>query len=156
MLRFLIPAALLAAALAAAGASGLALIDLPALAITIGGALGVVFLSYPVERLLDLAMLLRGCLTAGKIEAVEDRGAELKRLARLYRMHGSRGLEAQEKTIADPFLRAAVASLVDLDTAEEMRERLESAADESAGRYRAAHEILQTLGRLFPAFGLIG
>jgi chemotaxis protein MotA len=156
MLRFLIPAALLAAALAAGGASGLAFIDLPALAITIGGALGVVFLSYPLERLRDLATLLRASLTSAKIEAVEHRGAELKRLARLYRMHGSRGLEAQEKTIADPFLRTAVASLVDLDTAEEMRERMESAAEEIAGRYRAAHQILLTLGRLFPAFGLIG
>jgi len=155
MMRFLIPAALLAAALAAGGASGLAFIDLPALAITLGGALGVLFLSYPLERLSDLATLLRAGFTA-KAEAVEQRGAELNRLARLYRMHGSRGLEAQEKTIADPFLRAAVASLVDLDTPEEMRERMDTAAEEIAGRYRAAHQILLTLGRLFPAFGLIG
>jgi chemotaxis protein MotA len=155
MMRFLIPATLLAAALAAAGPSGLAFIDLPAFAITVGGALGVVFLSYPLERLLDLGTLLRASFTA-KTEAVEQRAAEFTRLARLYRMHGSRGLEAQEKAIADPFLRSAVASLVDLDTPEEMRDRMESAAEEIAGRYRAAHQILLTLGRLFPAFGLIG
>jgi chemotaxis protein MotA len=154
MIRFLIPAALLAAALAAGGTSGL-YIDLPALVITVGGALGVVFLSYRLERLLDLATLLRASFTA-RSEADEQRAAELKRLARLYRMQGSRGLEAQEKAIADPFLRAAVASLVDLDTPEEMRDRMESAAEEIAGRYRAAHQILLTLGRLFPAFGLIG
>jgi chemotaxis protein MotA len=71
-------------------------------------------------------------------------------------MHGSRALEAQEQAVADPFLRAAVAALVDLDTPEEMRERLDTAAEEIAGRYRTSHQILLTLGRLFPAFGLIG
>jgi len=155
MMRYLIPAALIAAAVAAGGESCLAFIDIPSLAITVGGTLGVIFMSYPTERLIDLAALLRGAFTKKK-QGKKDLAEELKRLARLYRLNGSRALEAQEKEIADLFLQRAVALLVDLESEEEIREQMESAAEEIAARYRAAHQILLTMGKLFPAFGLIG
>ncbi|HTM08768.1 MAG TPA: MotA/TolQ/ExbB proton channel family protein [Verrucomicrobiae bacterium] len=155
MLRYLLPAALLAAAVAAGGARCLDFIDLSSLLMTVGGTLSVLLISYPTERLTDLARLLRASFTRQK-QTREDLAQELKRLARLYRVNGSRALEAQENGIGDPFLKRAVALLVDLEAEQEISEQMESAAEEISARYRSGEQILATLAKLFPAFGLIG
>jgi len=155
MMRFLIPAVLVAAAVVAGGESCLAFIDIPSLLVTVGGSLGVLMLSYPTARLLDLLALLRSAV-AGAQPMREALSQELKRLARLYRLHGSRALEAQENAIADPFLKRAVTLLVDLEGEQEIVEQMEGAAEEIAARYRAGEQILAAAAKLFPAFGLIG
>jgi chemotaxis protein MotA len=155
MMRFLIPAVLVVAAAVAGGESCLAFIDIPSLFVTVGGSLGVLMLSYPTVRLLDLVALLRNVLV-NRQPSREALSEELKRLARLYRLHGSRALEAQENAIADPFLKRAVTLLVDLEGEQEIVDQMESLAVESAGRYRAGEQILATAAKLFPAFGLIG
>jgi chemotaxis protein MotA len=155
MMRFLIPAVLVVAAIVAGGESCLAFIDLPSLVITVGGSLGVLMLSYPTARLMDVAALLRSVF-ASRQPTREELSQELKRLARLYRLHGSRALEAQENSIADPFVKRAVTLLVDLEGEQEIVEQMESAASEVSARFRAAEQIFATAAKLFPAFGLIG
>ena len=155
MIRFFLPAALLAVAVAAGGERCLDFIDVPSLLMTVGGALSVVLISYPTERLIDLVRLLRASFTKEK-QSREELAQELKRMARLYRLNGSRALEAQENAIADPFLKRAVALLVDLESEQEICEQMETAAEEISARYRSGEQILATLAKLFPAFGLIG
>jgi hypothetical protein len=132
MVRYLIPAASARAALAAGGASGLAFIDLPALAITIGGRLGVAFLSYRSTCCSIRASCARALRQ--KTNPLTARG-ELNASPGSIDMHGSRALEGRSsgrRSISSRRGRRAR----DLDTPEEMRDAPRHAAEEIAGRLR--------------------
>jgi chemotaxis protein MotA len=155
MVRFIVIAALLAGGLVAGGEKARDFFDLSSLLITVGGTLAVTFLTFSWSRLRDLAALVRSVLTE-KRQSRADLVEELRRLTRLYRLKGSRGLEGQEENIADPFLRRGIGMLIDIQSEEYIREQLESESMSLAGRYEAAQQILLTIGKLLPTFGLIG
>ncbi|HEX9443498.1 MAG TPA: MotA/TolQ/ExbB proton channel family protein [Candidatus Binatia bacterium] len=155
MVRFICVLGLSALGIALGGAAWREFLDLPSLLITLGGALGVTFLTYPWARLRDLAALLGAVFTAGRPDR-EDLARELARLGRLYRLKGARGLEGQEGHIADPYLRRGLGLLIDMQSEQDIRAEMEGAFESVAARYRAAGQILFTLGKLLPTFGLIG
>ncbi len=155
MTRFIVAAALLAGGLIAGGETSREFFDLPSLLITLGGALSVTLMTFSWAQLQDLARLVWR-LRTGSEENLAGMTGELRRLARLYHLNGPRGLESREPAIADPFLRRGVMMLIDVESEEEIRAKLESEALFSAGRYATAEQILLTLGKLLPAFGLIG
>ena len=155
MIRFIIAAALLAGGLTAGGETPREFFDLSSLLITVGGALSVALMTFSWEQIRDLARLVWR-LQAGRDENLAGMTDELRRLARLYHLNGPRGLESQERAIADPFLRRGVMMLIDVESEEEIRAKLESETLLLAGRYAMGEQILLTLGKLLPAFGLIG
>jgi chemotaxis protein MotA len=155
MIRFIFVAALLACGFIAGGEAWREFLDLPSLLITVGGTLAVTFLTYSGRRLGDLAELVWDLVTE-KPQTREEMIDDLKRLGRLYRLQGSRGLEGQEENITDPYLRRGVGLLIDIESEEDMREHLESASLACAARTQAAQQILLTMGKLLPTFGLIG
>jgi chemotaxis protein MotA len=155
MFRLLFLAVLLAGGLFTSGDSWREFFDLSSLLITAGGTLAVTFLTFPWSRLRDLAALVRD-LWAVKPQSRRELAEEMRRLTRLYRIKGSRGLEGQEENVADPFFRRGVGMLIDIESEENIREQLESATTAFPGRYEAAQQIILTIGKLLPSFGLIG
>jgi len=129
--------------------------DLFSLLLTLGGSLFVTWISYSNEQLrgalLDIGDLFTEAQARGRAHA-----DELARLSRLHRLEGLRGLENQERSLADPFLRRCVGLLVDLQKEETIRVRLERELADISDRHDASRQILLTLGKLLPAFGLIG
>ena len=65
-----------------------------------------------------------------------------------------RGVQLEEPR--EPFLRDAVVLAVEARTEVELRESLVGDARRWAADGEAARQVLVTLGKLFPAFGLIG
>jgi chemotaxis protein MotA len=155
MVRLLFVVVLAACGFFAGGEAWRQFFDLSSLLITVGGTLAVTFLTFSWSRIRDAAALVWNLWTE-KSQSREKLVEELKRLTRLYRLKGSRGLEGQEENIADPFLRRGVGMLIDLEGEENIREQLEGAACAFAARYEAAQQIFLTMGKLFPSFGLIG
>jgi chemotaxis protein MotA len=155
MARLLFVAALAACGFFAGGEASRQFFDLSSLVITVGGTLAVMFLTFSWRRIRGAAALVRGLWT-GKPQSRGKLAEDLKRLTRLYRLKGSRGLEGQEENIADPFLRRGVGLLIDLEGEESIREQLENAVLAFAARYEAAQQIFLTMGKLLPSFGLIG
>jgi len=92
-------------------------LSITGLVVTIGGTLGVAWLTFPRHRLETTWMLVEAALA----DAADPRELVplFRRLARIHRLDGPRGLERAAATVDDPF-------------------------------------VLATLGKLFPAFGLIG
>jgi chemotaxis protein MotA len=129
--------------------------DLSSLLLTLGGSLAVIGFTYPRRQWRDLLKEVQA-LFKEKPPSPIARVEELGRLTRLYRLEGVRGLEGQEPLIADPFLKQGVALLVDLRKEEEVRARLEQSLAEALGELEISRQILQTLCKLLPAFGLIG
>lgn len=125
------------------------------LLITIGGALGVVALTFPRERLASARLHLQAALVPDAEEA-ETMLLTFRRLARSHRLDGPLGLERAAQGIEDPFLTRAIALILESEEGEDIGPILMGEARARAADIEAARQVVLTLGRLFPAFGLIG
>lgn len=155
MVRFILVATIVGGGLIVGGEVWPEFLNLPSLIITVGGTLTVTLLTFSWTRMHELGRTLYGLLTE-KRQTPEEQVAELKRLAHLYHLEGLKGLESQEDSIADPFLGQGISMVVDLRREEDIRDSLEREFLTFCSRYEAARQILLTVGRLLPAFGLIG
>lgn len=129
--------------------------DPAALLLTVGGALTATFFSYSRKQLRGLIVAL-GEMIKGHTPSAGDCGRELRRLTELYRLQGIRGLENQERHLTDSFLRHGVELLVDLNNEDKIRLRLEHQQASLSAAHEINRQILATLGKLLPSFGLIG
>lgn len=129
--------------------------DPAALLLTLGGALTVTYFSYSKTQLQGLLRAI-GDLFEGDVQSGHDHLGELRRLTELFRLQGIRGLENQERHLTDRFLRYGVELLVDLHTEEKIRLRLEHKLAGFVAENEINRQILMTLGKLLPSFGLIG
>jgi chemotaxis protein MotA len=135
-------------------------LDPISLLVTVGGALAVARLTHSGERW----RVARRHLQAALRDDTDPEAliACLKQLARAYRTGGAPDLERAGASAPDPFLARAVGLMLELvDTADQGDARLLEEALVAEARVRvaeidAARQVLVTLGRLFPAFGLIG
>lgn len=125
------------------------------LLLTVGGAAAVTCLSYSRQQLFTLCRS-SGELLEGKSLSARDHFHELRRLTELFRLEGIRGLENQERHLQDSFLRCGVELLVDLHNEEKIRLRLEHKLASFIAENEINRQILMTLGKLLPSFGLIG
>lgn len=125
------------------------------LALTLGGAALVTYLSYTREQLLGLWQALHELFAGTESTAIEH-GQELRRLSELFHLHGIRGLESQEPHLKDRFTRFGVMLLVDMNNFEHIAMRLEQRRAFDAAQSEINRQILATLAKLLPSFGLIG
>lgn len=136
------------------GTDGLAMfVHPPSLLLTIGGTAVVTFLTFPMRKLRALRQALREA-------AVEPAaGAEIartKEIARGYRIHGVAALERTPETIENPFLRRGIELLLEWKAMDEIEAKLEAEHLRTFAHFEDCRRILLTIGKLLPAFGLIG
>lgn len=126
----------------------------PSLILTVGGTAVVTLLSFPRAQLDGLVTAIRQAI------AGDDDGhseiEQVKELARRHRVDGIPGLERNDVAISNRFLRRGVELLLEWKSPEEMRERLEGEHLRAVTHYEDCRRILLTIGKLLPAFGLIG
>ena len=127
--------------------------------ITVGGAFAVVSVTFPRKRLVAAWRHVTALLHEAPEEdehVLEDVIATLKRLARVHRVEGGPAMERAARDLDDPFVRMAVERTLEFNDADELREALLGEARRTAGEGEDARTVVATLGKLFPAFGLIG
>jgi chemotaxis protein MotA len=130
-------------------------VHLPSLLLTLGGSIAVVFCTYSLRQIRELFQISRNLLAETSVSP-QEYAEKLSRLTQIYRSHGLRGLEGEERRLSDPFLRRAVGMLVDLEKEDKISAVLErELADVLCGN-ELSKQILLTLGKVLPAFGLIG
>ena len=142
-------------ALVAATASGI--LDPLSLALTAGGALVVTWATFSSAGLRATCRHLSEALTPES--ALEDIGALISRFRRFARVQRADGAPALERAVADdsdPFLRRAIALAVDTQDREELEDTLMAEARRHVAEGEAARQVLSTLAKLCPAFGLMG
>jgi chemotaxis protein MotA len=132
-----------------------AFINLPSLVITVGGALAATCFSYSWETLKGLGSTIRIAL-ANEASSPEKQITLLTQLAQLYHVGGLRALENRETALRDPMLQRAIGMIVDMRREEEVRAVVEHEFFLLANRYEAGRQVLLTLGKLLPSFGMIG
>jgi chemotaxis protein MotA len=130
-------------------------LHLPSMLLTLGGSAVVILSSYSPRQLRELYKISRALLSE-KPMALQEYADQLSRLTQLYRSEGLRGLEHNERRLRDPFLRRAVGMLVDLQKEENICAALEREIAEARNCHEISRQLLLTLSKLLPAFGLIG
>lgn len=137
---------------ACAGMVGL--LDPLALTITIGGGVGVTMMTFSRERLARAWRLVQAALA--EPSDPEQVVADLKRLGRVHRVEGAVALERAGLESGDPFLRTAIGLAVEGRDEDELAAALQGEVRRQAAEGESARQVVLLLGKLFPAFGLIG
>jgi chemotaxis protein MotA len=130
-------------------------LDVVSFIITIGGTLAVSLFSFSWKQMRETGRVVADTFAQRPFNR-DDCVDELKRLGHLHRVGGPRALESQESAISDPFLRRGIAMVADLVKPDDLREQLENEARLLLTRLESARQVLVTVGKLLPAFGLIG
>ena len=146
--------ALAGAAAATLLAGGLGLLDPMALLITLGGGLGVTTVTFSRARLVNAWEMVKTALAA--VDDREEIVATFKRLARVHRVEGVPALERAADASPDPFVRSAIGYAVEGRDAEELLALLGGEMRRHEAEGESARQVILMLGKLFPAFGLIG
>jgi chemotaxis protein MotA len=142
------------ATMAAVLAAATGFLSVTGLVVTIGGTLGVAWLTFPRPRLESTWQLVEAALADGPDP--RELIATLRRLGRIHRVEGALALERAAAAVHDPFLRRALTLALECRDQEELEELLVGEMHGRAAEGEAARHVLATLGKLFPAFGLIG
>lgn len=130
-------------------------VDIPSLILTLGGSIAVTWFSYSKSQLHGLIRAIKALFVEDH-PALEDQMRELSRLTQLYQLHRLRGLESQERLLLDPFLKRGVGLLIDLHKTDRIHATLENELARIVSQHEISRQILLTLGKLLPSFGLIG
>jgi chemotaxis protein MotA len=135
------------------------LLDLSSLLITVGGSLAVARATFSRRRIAAAWERVVRALGEPAEEAaqaeIDALVASVKQLARVHRIDGLPGLE-RALDEAPELVRRAAGHALECNDAEELRIQLEGEVRREEAEAEAAGQVVVTLGKLFPAFGLIG
>ena len=129
-------------------------IHLPSLLLTVGGTAVVTFISFPSRQLRGVVVAIREA--ASMQHSVSGEIDQVKILAQHHRLHGIAGLEELARNVENSVLQRGIQLLTEWKPIEELRTALEGEHIRTVTHYEDCRRILLTIGKLLPAFGLIG
>jgi len=125
-----------------------------ALVIVLGGTTVAVFLGFPFKR---LKRTFHSVLDAFRQKGErQEMAEEILEIARVYRKADIRGMEKRMKGMEDDFLKLGVRLLINNQTNEEIRAVMERAMALRMMDHHFSQNVLRTISRLAPSFGLAG
>ncbi|MBE0565621.1 MAG: motility protein A [Krumholzibacteria bacterium] len=130
-------------------------IDLPSVAIVLGGTFGAMLVNFPLPRILGVVKVIKKTV----LFAVEDPDAVIAKLVRYAeraRREGMLALEEDSENEPDAFLRKGLRLAVDGTDPQLLEKILETDVAQIESRHAEGSSILSTGGTFAPAFGMIG
>ena len=129
--------------------------DVPSLAVTLGGSFAALIVSFPMKELLKVPKILKLLLKSGD----EDRTGMITLfadMAKKARRDGLLALEDDIATMEDEFLMSGLQMVVDGVEPDVIREILTLKLETTERRHRMGQSIFTKWGELAPAFGMLG
>ena len=130
-------------------------VDIPSLAITVGGTLGGLIASFPLSTLKSLPVLFKIAFIPPKYDP-QKYIDEICEYARIARSQGILTLEDSANKAKDPFMKKSLLLLVDANDTEKIREMLEEAISFTDDRHAANCAFFEKGAALAPAVGMLG
>lgn len=130
-------------------------VDIPSVAIVLGGTIGAIIASYPFSVLRDIPHHII-LLTQSKKYDHDTCIDTLVDLAMEARKNGLLALEKKAEDIKDVFFKNALMLIVDAHDPSEVKERLNSELDFLFERHELGISIYEKGSSVAPAFGMIG
>ncbi|MFW6379858.1 MAG: motility protein A [Halorhodospira sp.] len=146
---------LIGSVLFVAAEDALVFINLPGLAIVIGGTLAATFLAYPMDEVLRVFRLVWIVIRNERVYTRDDM-EELIRISQLWFKGDVRAVEDALDNVANPFLRTGVQLLIDLTPEEDILDLLQWRIQRLRAKEHAEAQIFRVMASFAPAFGMIG
>lgn len=130
-------------------------LNLPGLAIVVGGTLAATFISYPLGEVLRVFRLFGTVLRNEKLYTQHDID-ELVQISRLWMRGDLRAVEKELGQVDNPFLRAGVQMVVDMTPEEDILDFMQWRIARLKAREHAEAQLFRVMSGFAPAFGMIG
>ena len=138
------------------GVSGIiGFINIPSIMIVIGGTICATLVRYPLQVVTGLIALSMKTIFV-KLSSPQAEMLRLIEYAKLARREGLLALESKVDEIKDAFLSKSIQLLVDGTDAEGLRAILEKEIENVRGRHTKGKGVLESMGVVAPAFGMMG
>ncbi|MBB5319810.1 motility protein A [Marinobacter oulmenensis] len=130
-------------------------VNLPGLAIVVGGTLAATFISFPLREVLRVFRLFGTVVRNEKLYTQHDI-EELVRISRLWIDGDLAAVERQLESVRNPFLRSGVQLVIELNTEDDIMDFLEWRVARLRAREHAEAQLFRVMASFAPAFGMIG
>lgn len=137
-----------------ANASVLTFLNLPGLAIVIGGTAAVTLIKFRLSSVMSAFRLAMGAAFTDRMEKPSDLIREVSALAAVVRKEGILGLENHQTRTG--FMQKAINLCVDGHPPELIEEILGHEIQQTAERYDVAERVFRGIGESAPAIGMLG
>lgn len=137
-----------------ANATVLTFLNLPGLAIVLGGTFAVTLVRFRLATVTSSVKLALHTAFTDRLDRPNDLIREVGELARVVRKDGILGLESHETD--NPFLRKAINLCVDGHPPEMVEETLAQDIQQTSERYEVAERVFRGIGDSAPAIGMLG
>jgi len=137
------------------GIEVVAFIDIPSFLVVFGGALGGVFICFSIEQMKQFPQVIKKVFyeeTHNPLESISS----LVSFAEKARREGLLALEDDVEKVEDTFFKKGIQLVVDGTDPDLVRRILETEIDYLESRHSAGKQLLDKMGELAPAFGMVG
>ncbi len=130
-------------------------IDIPSVAITVGGCFAALLVAFPLSSVAKLPKWLAICVLPNKYDP-SDYIAQVVEFAKEARVKGLLSLEDKLAEAEDAFLRSSLMLVVDSVEPEKVHDLLEAELDKMDERHGEGKSFMEQGGAFAPGFGMIG
>ena len=130
-------------------------VDVPSMAITIGGTIGVMMISFPAGAFKKIGSHLKIIVRPYAFNPVQSI-SQIVSLATEARMKGLLSLEDKLNEIDEPFLHNSLMLVVDSVDSEKVRKAMETELEQLDERHALDRRFYEKAASFAPAFGMIG
>ena len=130
-------------------------INLPGLAIVLGGTCAALFIAYPLQEVLRIFKLVRTVFRNDQHDQQRDI-EELATMAQLWMNTDVHKVEHELKKVSNPFLRTGVQLIIDNTPEDQIIEVLQWRVARLRAREQAEAQMFRVMATFAPAFGMLG
>ncbi len=130
-------------------------IDMPSVAVVIGGTMGALLINFPLPTFLGMSGFFKKTL----LFVLDDPDIVINKMvgyAERARREGMLALEEDSENETDPFLRKGLRLAVDGTDPQLLEKILETDVEQIENRHSEGAKVLSAGGTFAPAFGMIG
>ncbi len=130
-------------------------IDIPSIAIVIGGTIGALMIGYPLAVWAKVPKLFKVAFLPNKYDP-QDYIEQIVSFAKEARVKGLLSLEDKLNEAEDPFLKSSLMLVVDSVEPEKVHNLLQAELDKLSERHDQGKSFFENGGAYAPGFGMIG
>lgn len=130
-------------------------IDLPSVAITIGGSIAAVLITFSIEDIKQIPWAIKVCFTSNNIYKI-DLIDQFKELSRKIRKDGVLSIEDDVAQIEDDFLKKALELVIDGMDMESIQVVLDNEINLVETKYENSSRVFKVWSSYAPAMGMVG
>ncbi len=130
-------------------------IDVPSMAIVIGGTVGVLLIAYPLANCIGVIKIILKTILNKPADGPSV-VKELVELSQIVRKEGILALESKVGDIEHPFLSKGLQMAIDGQEPSEIEDILYMEMDKLGERHQRGSDMMTALGTFAPSMGMIG